>query len=588
MKKNKFFLGLATIAAAAFAFTGCSSDELDNQTIQKSGNKINFTYGAAATRTVTDPQSGTSVSTGLNVGIFGVSSEGTTTMTNYANNKYVTAASNAINLATGSSDMTWPTTTSATASIYAYAPYQESWEVNTANSFSVQSDQTSDDNYLASDLLYASATDQTQNATVNLAFSHKLSKVSITIKKATGSNVTLNGATVKIKNTQLTTSLNPSTGALGDASGEATDITAATIASELEAGNESSTATACAVIVPQTLAAGTAFVEITTTDSKTLIGKLSEATTFASSNSYSMTISVGTVTEATTEVNISLGSTSLVQWTDNSIGLTAYTVGDSVLKDGTFIKAADYAANSSNVAAIIFSTSVSETDATAGYNAYAMGLTRYKDRTFPDLNDYKSVVLTEAVTTYSAGYNDLDGRKKTKQMTDHNFYNSGLDNSGRATFVANLTGYTPAFEDYAINTGKVSGWFLPSFGQMRQILSAFGEVAFTIDGTNGGTIAGTTVVESISSGSAFFTSANDALTTLVNNLNTHVSSMFAAGNVRFATSTENGGSGHVNKFWCITTEETNKTWSATKGEQRSGSSYNVIPVVAVKLPAVSN
>lgn len=597
MKKNKFFLGLATIAAAAFAFTGCSSDELDNQTIQKSGNKINFTYGAAATRTVTDPQSGTSVSTGLNVGIFGVSSEGTTTMTNYANNKYVTAASNAINLATGSSDMTWPTTTSATASIYAYAPYQESWEVNTANSFSVQSDQTSDDNYLASDLLYASAASQAQGATVNLAFSHKLSKVSITIKKATGSNVILNGATVKIKNTQLTTSLNPSTGALGDASGDVTDITAATIASELEAGNESSTATACAVIVPQTLAAGTAFVEITTTDNKTLIGKLSEATTFASSNSYSMTISVGTVTEATTEVNISLGSTSLVQWTDNSIGLTAYTVGDYVLKDGTFIKAADYAANSSNVAAIIFSTSVSVTDATAGYNAYAMGLTRRTGRTFPNLESYKDQVLTSAVTGYYAGYSDLDGRTKTAQMLAHEFYTTGLDENGKGTFIANMSSYTPAFTDGASST--VSGWFLPSFGQMRQILSEFGGVTFVVSGTEDPSETNTvhtingTALTSWGSNNPFYTSGENALTTLVTNLNSHVSNMFAEGNICFATSTENGGSSHVNKFWFIGTSDSSKTYWMGKGMQRgntvaSGNNYNVIPVVAVKLPAVSN
>lgn len=316
MKQNKFFLGLATIVAAAFAFTSCSSDELDNQAIQKSGSRINFTYGSAMTRTFTDPQSGTSVSTGLNVGIFGVSSEETTTMTNYNNNKYVTAASNAISLANGSSDMTWPTTSEATANIYAYAPYQDSWTVNAANSFSVLSDQSTDANYLASDLLYASAPSQAQGTTVNLAFSHKLAKINVTITKEEGSNVDLTNATVIIKNTKPTTTLTPSTGALGDASGDATDITAAT--------NLGTNTTACAVIVPQTINAGTELVRITAGE-KTLIAKLGTNTTFASGNSYNFTVNVGTVDDSSPSVvTLALGTTSVTAWGSNDLGAVSF------------------------------------------------------------------------------------------------------------------------------------------------------------------------------------------------------------------------------------------------------------------------
>ena len=592
MKQNKLFLGLATLFAAAFTFTACTSDDAESQTTQESGNIINFTYGPAMTRTAEDPQSGTSVSAGLNVGIFGVSSEASTTMKNYTNTKYLTASGNALSYAgTAGNEMTWPTDANATASIYAYAPYQESWTVDAANTFTVGADQSDNTKYLASDLLYASASAQTNGSTVALSFGHKLAKVNVTITKAEGSTVNLANATVSITGTKRVAKFTPNTGTVAvDGTASPSDILALTIGSDLTAGDANSKATACAVVVPQDLAAETAFVKIVTSNSKTLIGKLSSAATLASNGTYSMNISVGNVTEAETIVKVSFGTTSLVAWgADTGIGLTAYGKGDYVLKDGTFIKAAEYAANSANVAAIIFSTSVSSTDAAAGYNAYAMGLSRYKNRTFPDLNDYKNSYLTESVTTYSAGYNDLDGRTKTAQMLDHAFYKTGLDETGQSSFVANMSGYTPEFTDEAKNetTGTVSDWFLPSFGQMRQILSEFGDVTFTIDGTNGGTIAGESVAESISSGSPFFTSANDALTTLVNNLNTHVSSMFAVGNVWFATSTENGGSGHINKFWCISTEGTNKTWSATKGEQRSGNSYNVIPVVAVKLPAVA-
>lgn len=321
MKKFNSFFGLATMVATALSFASCSSEELQSQNPpQKTGNEISFTYRAASTRSAEDPQPNTTVATGLNVGIFGVSDEESTTMTNYSNNKYVTADAGAINLAEGSSAMTWPTADGAKASLYAYAPFNSAWTVDAANSFSVQTDQSTNDKYLASDLLYASAANQTQNTTVNLAFAHKLSKVNITIKKEDGSDVNLAGATVKIINTKLTTSLNPSTGELGAASGDATDILAATIASDLTAGDEDSKATACAVVVPQVLAENIGFVKIVTADSRTFIGKLSAATTLAGGNSYSMTISVGTPTAPVTEVPITLGSTSLVAWTDNNIG----------------------------------------------------------------------------------------------------------------------------------------------------------------------------------------------------------------------------------------------------------------------------
>lgn len=578
MKQNKLFLGLATMFAAAFTFTACSSDDAESQTTQESGNIINFTYGPAMTRTATDPQSGTSVSAGLNVGIFGVSSEGTTTMTNYTNNKYVTADAGAINLASGSSNMTWPTTANATASIYAYAPYQENWTVNTANSFAVLANQTTDANYLASDLLYASAISQAQNTNVALSFSHKLSKVNITIKKATGSNVTLNGATVKIKSTKLTTSLNPTTGVLGDASGDATDITAATIASELTPGDDNSTATACAVIVPQTLAASKAFVEITTTDSKTLIGKLSEATTFASGQSYSMTISVGNVTEEVTEVPISFGSNSLVQWIDNPIGLTAYKVGDFVLADGTCITSEQITeANKSQIAGVIFSTSVSATDRTAGYNAYAMGLTRMKNRTWGFTDE-----ITAGPTTLAAGLADLDGRTKTSAVVNSSAYTTYLSNSN-TDHVATLSSYVPT-----LTGANMSGWFVPSFGQMVQILNNLGAANIS---------ESTITVASLGTNNSFYVYANDnsegkvAPATIISNISNYVvtkagktESVLVTGDITVATISESAG----NKFWTFALTSSGASWElGAAAGKTSNTNRSVIPCFAVAVPAVA-
>ena len=598
MKTNKIF----TVLAAAAALVACNKFETAVQ--PGNGREIRFT-SQMTTKATTDPQSGTSLATGQYVGIFGVSSESTTTMTNYDNNKYVTAESNAINIATDGSEMTWPTTSEATASIYAYIPWQSGYTVGGSNSFSVADDQSTETNYLASDLLLAKAPNQSQNTTVTLPFSHLMSQIRVIISKAEGSNINLENATVSITNVAKTITFTPNADTpLGATSGNG-DITAATIASDLTAGNASSTATAYALIVPQTLAAGTAFIKIVAKDNnnveKTLIGKLGEAATFTSGTPYSIAISVGYIAAPVVEVAVSLSAASLIAWdTVVPIGLTAYGVGDYVLKDGTFIKAADYSANSSNVAAIIFSTTVSSTDKAAGYNAYAMGLTRRTARTFPNLDSYKDQVLTSAVTGYYAGYSDLDGRTKTAQMLAHNFYTTGLDDTGKSTFVANMSGYTPAFTDAAKNetTGTVSDWFLPSFGQMRQILSEFGGVTFVTSGeddpseTNTGHTINGTALNSWGSNNPFYTSANDALTTLVTNLNSHVSGMFTDGNICFATSTENGGSGHVNKFWFIGTGETSKNYWMGKGMQRgntvtSGNGYNTIPVVAVKLPAVA-
>lgn len=313
MKKNVFLLGIAALLAAN-SMTSCSSDELESQRVQNAAQKISFTYnGWAGTRATSDPQAGTSVATGLNVGIFGVSSESETTMTNYSNNNYVTASGNAISIATDGKDMTWPTASGATASIYAYAPYNDTWTLSDAMTFSVKADQSAEADYLASDLLYASAANQTAGSTVNLAFSHKLSKMNVTISKTSDSNIDLTNATVTITNTKTATTLNLTSGAIGEASGTATDIVAVTSLGE--------STTACAVIVPQTVSAGTELVKIEA-DGKTLIAKLGSNTTFESGNVYNFTVSVGKVDETSpvTTTTLVLGSTSVVQWTDNDLG----------------------------------------------------------------------------------------------------------------------------------------------------------------------------------------------------------------------------------------------------------------------------
>lgn len=590
MKQNKLFLGLATMFAAAFAFTSCSSDDAESQSTQQDRTiRLVSTLEKGGTRSTTDPQAGTSLSTSSNLAIWAINTtaDPDAALTNGNNEQYTVNGSGNLAPKTAANTMTWPD--GATLDFYAYAPYNSGYSYNAANDFSVATDQSTEASYLASDLVLAQATNKTYSAQtpVALEFNHMLSKVNITIKEDANSNVDLADAVVSITNTLPTTTFNPSTGELGVASGSATEITAATIAADLEEGVATSTATACAVVVPQSIAAGTEFIKIVTSDSKTLIGKLSAATTLEGGNSYSMTISVGAITEPVTIVDIELGSATLVQWTDNTIGLTAYGVGDYVLTDGTFMKASAYstasAADKAKVAGIIFSTTVSSTDAAAGYNAYAMGLNRQK-QAFHISTDYPSQMVTDnKINDLADAIADLDGLTRTTTMLASDYYSSLTDDQKTASMI-NLSWYSTT-KSKAISA-NASAWYLPSFGQIVQILNNLGGANFTTYDFGEG---------SFTSSSTYTVGDAAALTTMAGNIQAYVTAvggqndMFTVGNINYPSSTENGSNAdaHYGKVFSINFTSSSG-WNFGKALGRTdASNYSVIPVVAVKLPAVA-
>ena len=89
-------------------------------------------------------------------------------------------------------------------------------------SFSVQTDQTSDANYKASDLMFASVSNQAkQTDPVSLAFTHKMAKINVNVTTGTGVG-SITG--VSILNVKPTVSFNQATGVVGEASGTATSI----------------------------------------------------------------------------------------------------------------------------------------------------------------------------------------------------------------------------------------------------------------------------------------------------------------------------------------------------------------------------
>ncbi len=310
MKKNQLFTGIVMVLAASHMLTACSSEDanISSANMASQDNAISLTSAlwSSSRRVAADPQT-TQLNTAVKVGAFGVS--GNATITNGNNNQYSVETNG--NLTT-TTEMTWPT--EGNVNIYAYAPYQSGWTYNAANAFAVATNQTDAAGYLASDLVYgtpASNPVAQTSETVALGFTHKLAKLNITTHQAENSQLDLSTASVTIMNTKVATTFNPSTGEVGEATGDAADIQ---VISALGTDR-----TACAIMVPQQVAAGTQLVKIVA-GSKQLLAKLGTATTFVGGKSYNFTVRVGNVTEPVTEVTLQLGSTTIVGWDDEDMG----------------------------------------------------------------------------------------------------------------------------------------------------------------------------------------------------------------------------------------------------------------------------
>lgn len=319
MKTNKLFLGITAMMAAVLSVSSCSSDEPEKEPQPEKARTISFTStisdGTSSTRATSEYQT---ITVASSVGVFGIQNSSLVTGGN--NNQHTVSSGNL-------SSTTQITCTDGEANFYAYAPYQEGWTYNDANSFSIATDQSTEAGYLASDLLYGVPTANNpvtiseSTTSIPLTFTHKLARLVITIKKAIGVTKALNGATVSIAGTKIGTTLNPSTGALGSETGSVTPIKVATLSADIAAGEEAST-TVYAVIVPQQVASTTDFIKITKADNNagdnnnySLAAKLAENTTFESGKTYSLTVIAGTAVVTARQISVSNESTALNGWT---------------------------------------------------------------------------------------------------------------------------------------------------------------------------------------------------------------------------------------------------------------------------------
>ena len=159
--------------------------------------------------------------------------------------------------------------------ITAYHPYDADWN----GAFKVNTDQSKDEDYLNSDLLWAkiTASPSNRNETVTLPFGHKLAKINVTLQKEYDSD-DLTGAIISICNTKTSATLDTSNGT----------TTATGYVEEIIAGTGTS---ASAIVVPQNIAEGKKFIKVSL-GGKIFYYTLPAEQVLVSGKSYNYTLTV--------------------------------------------------------------------------------------------------------------------------------------------------------------------------------------------------------------------------------------------------------------------------------------------------------
>ena len=176
---------------------GCTAEVLDES---KDLVPVSLTVNISESA---ETRAGTSLLTAFSDEVLGIA------LTNCIDGSGAALASTTYTVGTGFASQPYISTDPATIKGY----YPDS--ARTASSFSVQADQTSDDNYKASDLLYAETTATKAAPSPTLTFTHKMSKVIVNVTPTSGvSSVT----SVTLNNINRTVAFTPATGVLGSLS----------------------------------------------------------------------------------------------------------------------------------------------------------------------------------------------------------------------------------------------------------------------------------------------------------------------------------------------------------------------------------
>lgn len=180
-----------------------------------------------------------------------------------------------------------------------YGIYPTSIEASTQQTFTVSTDQSEDENYKASDLMFAEKKTVKERKTApTLTFKHQLSKVIVKLVKGSGLNDDdLNGAEVKILNTKPACTI----GSVGE--NGMTGFNTSGNAQEIKVGTWDSSTTSlglAAIVVPQTIPEGTDLIQVTLRNNVIYTYKYTtksgdnQFTEFTSGNQHTFTLTLST------------------------------------------------------------------------------------------------------------------------------------------------------------------------------------------------------------------------------------------------------------------------------------------------------
>ena len=326
MKKSKTFFACAMLVA----FASCSNDNVLSQSgAEDTPIRIQANVGAVTTKAASNIQ-GTQFDDNESVNVYIYENTTKTSSSSgkiYGNNGLVTCTANSGTLSpTPSGTLYYPQNGNG-IDVYGVYPTTVT-ESQSQFDFDVKLDQSSHDNYKASDLMYATCqTNHQKGSDVNLTFQHKLSKVTVELIAGTGfQGADLDNAIVKITNTSTKCSIDKL-----DKSGIGS-ITASAISSYIQpitigTWSNSTQAKMSAIVIPQTINAGGQLFEVTlngiSTPYKYKIPMGGNNVVFVGGNEYKykLTIKIDGIDVTST----------ITDWTDDTSSLPNNGNGDATL-----------------------------------------------------------------------------------------------------------------------------------------------------------------------------------------------------------------------------------------------------------------
>lgn len=455
MKRNKIYIMMLLVGN--LALSGCSSEQDTENMTGRTPITLGYTLQqAVVTRTTTTTINDAYIAAGGKVHVY-ITNHDDNTDVIYDNNFLVTndtkdigttpASVMASVLAPMAGVPFYPE--GGTVDISAYYPSSAS-----SGSHTVMSDQTTDEGYAASDLMWATPVTNkgVSDDPVNLEFTHKMAKLIINVTKNTGINTI---SAIRLKNIAPTVTFDTSDGTTGAASG--TPIT-------ISVAKGADVATGAAIIPAQTISGE--LIEVVTDGGTARFTVASQ--TFEANHCYTATIAVGLG-------DIGLTNT-IVNWNDENFNAVNSYAPKSLGELTNLINAggvySDYLGWYVNADGTISST-----------NTSAVGIIAYMSTTDVDEDVPGSRILvlssTDDATSSAWGL--------TTEMSGAGNISSVSDGYKNTIILKNK--YSGKAADVCWSKGSFSGgsnWFLPSMMQWLNIMGPNGIGRNTNDRTKTG------------------------------------------------------------------------------------------------------